>query len=77
MSKVIPIADLFCGAGGTSQGAQGFRRDYKFTGTKTDQVKQIGNAVPRRLARAIVAAALSQNSDVSWLTDSDVSEPAA
>lgn len=58
-------------------GAQGFRRDYKFTGTKTDQVKQIGNAVPRRLARAIVAAALSQNSDVSWLTDSDVSEPAA
>jgi len=44
-------------------GAQGFPRDYKFTGTKTDQVKLIGNAVPRRLARAIVYAALSQNSD--------------
>lgn len=47
--------------------AQGFPSDYQFTGTKTDQVKQIGNAVPRRLARAIVAAAMSQNSDVSWL----------
>jgi DNA (cytosine-5)-methyltransferase 1 len=44
--------------------AQGFRKDYKFTGTKTEQVKQIGNAVPRRLARALVAAALSQKSDV-------------
>lgn len=58
-------------------GAQGFRRDYKFTGTKTDQVKQIGNAVPRRLARAIVAAALSQNGDVSWLRDPKESERAA
>jgi DNA (cytosine-5)-methyltransferase 1 len=58
-------------------GAQGFRRDYKFTGTKTDQVKQIGNAVPRRLARAIVAAALSQNSDVSWLRDPEDEEAAA
>lgn len=47
--------------------AQGFRRDYKFTGTKSDQVKQIGNAVPRRLARALCLAALSQNSNVADL----------
>ncbi len=45
-------------------GAQGFPSHYKFTGTKTDQVKQIGNAVPRRLARAIVLAALSQSPDI-------------
>jgi len=45
--------------------AQGFRRDYIFTGTKTDQVKQIGNAVPRRLARALCLAALSQREDIS------------
>ncbi|MFT3992421.1 MAG: DNA cytosine methyltransferase [Luteolibacter sp.] len=47
--------------------AQGFPKNYQFTGTKTDQVKQIGNAVPRRLARALVAAVLSQNEDVSAL----------
>lgn len=47
--------------------AQGFRRDYVFTGSKSDQVKQIGNAVPRRLARALVAAAVTQRPDVSWL----------
>lgn len=47
--------------------AQGFPRGYKFTGNKTEQVKQIGNAVPRRLARALVAATVSQNADVSWL----------
>lgn len=51
--------------------AQGFRRDYKFSGNKTEQVKQIGNAVPRRLARALVAAAVSQNADVSFLTTQD------
>lgn len=56
-------------------GAQGFRADYQFTGTKTEQVKQIGNAVPRRLARAIVAAAFSQRSDVSWLPN-DAPSPA-
>lgn len=48
-------------------GAQGFRPDYRFAGNKSEQVKQIGNAVPRRLARALVAAAVSQNPDVSWL----------
>jgi DNA (cytosine-5)-methyltransferase 1 len=47
--------------------AQGFRPDYKFAGNKSEQVKQIGNAVPRRLARAIVTSALTQSSDVSWL----------
>ncbi|MEQ1861455.1 MAG: DNA cytosine methyltransferase [Chthoniobacteraceae bacterium] len=44
--------------------AQGFRSGYVFSGTKTDQVKQIGNAVPRRLARALVTAVLAQTSDV-------------
>lgn len=51
--------------------AQGFPKGYQFTGTKTDQVKQIGNAVPRRLARAIVAAVLSQNSNVAALVDAE------
>jgi DNA (cytosine-5)-methyltransferase 1 len=40
--------------------AQGFRRSYKFTGNKTETVRQIGNAVPRRLARAIVRAVLKR-----------------
>jgi DNA (cytosine-5)-methyltransferase 1 len=44
--------------------AQGFRRDYRFTGTTTEITKQIGNAVPRHLARALVLAALSQRSDI-------------
>jgi DNA (cytosine-5)-methyltransferase 1 len=47
--------------------AQGFRRDYKFTGNKTEQVKQIGNAVPRNLARALVLAVLSQQNDIANL----------
>jgi len=51
--------------------AQGFPKGYKFSGTKTDQVKQIGNSVPRRLARAIVAAVVSQNPDVSALVDAE------
>lgn len=51
--------------------AQGFPKSYQFTGTKTDQVKQIGNAVPRRLARAIVGAVLTQNPDVSALVDAE------
>ena len=45
--------------------AQGFRQDYKFTGTKTEQVKQIGNAVPRNLARALVLAVLGQTTEIA------------
>lgn len=33
--------------------AQGFPDDYKFKGNREQVVKQIGNAVPRRLARAL------------------------
>jgi DNA (cytosine-5)-methyltransferase 1 len=45
--------------------AQGFRKNYQFVGTKTAIVKQIGNAVPRRLARALVAAAFTQNPEAA------------
>jgi DNA (cytosine-5)-methyltransferase 1 len=38
--------------------AQGFPNDYKFTGTKSDVVKQIGNAVPVHLAQALCASLL-------------------
>jgi DNA (cytosine-5)-methyltransferase 1 len=43
---------------------QGFPPHYRFTGTKTDQVKQIGNAVTRRLARALALAVMTQNHDI-------------
>ena len=33
--------------------AQGFPSDYRFTGNKSDQVKQIGNAVPVNTAKAL------------------------
>lgn len=49
--------------------AQGFPASYQFSGNKTEITRQIGNAVPRRLARALVAAVVSQRSDVSWLQD--------
>jgi len=39
--------------------AQGFPRGYRFAGTKTDQVRQIGNSVPVGTARALVLEALS------------------
>jgi DNA (cytosine-5)-methyltransferase 1 len=45
-------------------GAQGFPGDYEFTGTKEAVVRQIGNAVPPDLARALVMAVLSQRSDI-------------
>jgi len=34
--------------------------DYVFTGTREEVVKQIGNSVPRRLAKALCLSALSQ-----------------
>lgn len=40
--------------------AQSFGKDYKFTGTRADQVRQIGNAVPTQLARALCRAALEE-----------------
>lgn len=51
--------------------AQGFPAGYRFTGNKTEQVKQIGNAVPRRLARALCAAVVSQNADIGHLVDAE------
>lgn len=39
--------------------AQGFPKDYKFTGSREQQVKQIGNAVPTHLAQALCRAVLS------------------
>lgn len=57
--------------------AQGFPASYRFVGTKVEVVKQIGNAVPRRLARAIVAAHVGQSPDVSWIVDGEQEARAA
>lgn len=40
--------------------AQGFPKGYVFTGNKTEAVKQIGNAVPIGLSKALVSAVLGQ-----------------
>jgi DNA (cytosine-5)-methyltransferase 1 len=39
--------------------AMGFPKDYQFLGTKSDVVKQIGNAVPHHTAEALAEAALA------------------
>lgn len=57
--------------------AQGFHDTYRFTGIQEEVTKQIGNAVPRHLARALVAAALSQDPDVAWLRDREQAEATA
>ena len=38
--------------------AQGFAREHEFKGTRTDQVRQIGNAVPVGTAFALCNAVL-------------------
>lgn len=42
--------------------AQGFPAGYKFMGNTSQVVKQIGNAVPKNLSKALVKSALSQKS---------------
>jgi DNA (cytosine-5)-methyltransferase 1 len=49
--------------------AMSFRPTFKFTGNYKAVTKQIGNAVPRRMARALCAAVLSQRSDVRDLLE--------
>jgi DNA (cytosine-5)-methyltransferase 1 len=39
---------------------QGFPKEYKFAGTKTEIVKQIGNAVPHYMAKALALTALKE-----------------
>lgn len=45
-------------AGETTAAAMSLE-DFQFAGTKSDQVKQIGNAVPRQLSRALCAELLN------------------
>lgn len=42
---------------------QSFPRDYPFQGSKTDQYRQVGDAVPPLLARAIIAAVLDDDTE--------------
>ena len=55
----IAVFDIFCGYGGTSVGFreviwnQGFPGTFEFVGSLNDQAKQVGNAVPVPLAKAV------------------------
>lgn len=46
--------------------ATGFPEDYIFTGTKTDVVKQIGNAVPPNFAKAMFSQILKEKIKRTW-----------
>ncbi len=50
---------------------QGFIPSYQFAGNKSETVKQIGNAVTRRMVRAVIAAVISQKEDVTYLIDDE------
>lgn len=53
--------------------AQGFKKGYEFKGNKTEIVKQIGNAVPRRTIRALILAAYGQQSNIgAYFDDKEV-----
>jgi DNA (cytosine-5)-methyltransferase 1 len=39
--------------------AMSFPKDYRFSGTKTEKIKQIGNAVCPKLSESLIAAAIS------------------
>jgi len=40
--------------------AQGFPADYRITGNRAEQVRQIGNSVPVNTSRALIMAVLKQ-----------------
>jgi DNA (cytosine-5)-methyltransferase 1 len=43
--------------------AQGLPDEYRFTGTKKEQVKQIGNAVPPNIAMALILECLNADAN--------------
>ena len=53
-----PLSTISCS--GAQAAATGFPSDYKFTGTKVEVVKQIGNAVPPNFAKAIFGQILKE-----------------
>lgn len=49
--------------------ATGFPSNYKFTGTKVEIVKQIGNAVPPNFAKALFATMLKEEKKQEYKND--------